>query len=238
MKNILFLLAVCFCLSSCALFKRDRISEHNAIEITDFNLPIFLYPSKKMPTRKLLIFFSGDGGWMKFEDNLSVKFADSGFQTIGINARSYFWKQKTPEQAKQDVLQLMRKYAFKYHAHQIYLCGYSFGADVVPFIYNLLPYRAKKHVVSLELLSPYTTTDFVVHFSDLTNISSDHYAYKVDQEVQKISIPVYCFYGVEENEKHLKNVTINNFHLDTLEGNHHYADSSYDKIVSILLNQK
>lgn len=238
MKNKLILLVVCLSLSSCALFKRNRISENKAIETTEFNLPVFLYPSQQLPTKKLLIFFSGDGGWMKFEDNLSLKFAAQGFHTIGINARSYFWKQKTPEQTKQDVLQLIRKYAFKYHAHQVYLCGYSFGADVIPFIYNRLPYRAKKHVKALEMLSPYATTDFVVHFSDLTNIGSDHYPHKVDLEVQKVSIPVYCFYGISETEKHLKNISIANFHLDSLEGNHHYAESSYDKIISVLPDQK
>lgn len=238
MKNKLLLLIVCLILSSCALFKRNRISENKGIETIEFNLPVFLYPAQKLPTKRLLIFFSGDGGWMKFEDSLSLKFAENGFQTIGINSRSYFWKQKTPEQTKQDVLQLIRKYAFKYHAHQVYLCGYSFGADVIPFIYNRLPYRAKKHIKALEMLSPYTTTDFAVHLFDLTNISSDHYRYKVDLEVQEITIPVYCFYGKAENEKHLKNISLPNFQLDSLEGNHHYEESSYDKIISALPIQK
>ncbi|MCZ4222391.1 AcvB/VirJ family lysyl-phosphatidylglycerol hydrolase [Pedobacter rhodius] len=236
-KLCLVSLICLFLLSSCVLFKKNRIHEHNGIEKTEFNLPVIIYPAKNVSSKKLLIFLSGDGGWIKFEDELSVKFAENGFQTIGINARSYFWKQKTPAQTATDMLLLIRKYAFKYKTNQIYFCGYSFGADVLPFIYNRLPFRAKNHVKALEMLSPFATTDFMVHFSDLTNISDDNYPYKVDKEVEKLSLPVYCFYGTDEDDKPLSKIAQKNFHLDSLSGNHHYHEAEYTKIIAALLKQ-
>lgn len=221
-------------LSSCALFKRERVHDNKGIELKEFNLPIFIYPAKHTEAKKLLIFLSGDGGWIKFEDELSVLFAESGFYTIGINSRDYFWKQKTPEEAKNDILHLIRKYALLYKTNQIYLCGYSFGADVVPFIYNRLPYRTKRHVVALEMLSPYSTTAFKVHFSDLTNISADNYPYKVDKEIEKINVPIFCFYGIQEEDKPLQLIKKPNFMLDSLQGDHHYEETDYKKIVSVL----
>jgi len=225
-------------LSSCALFKRNRVADHRGIERKEFNLPIFLYPSQKPQAKKLLIFLSGDGGWIKFEDDLAAKFSEQGFYTIGINSRDYFWKQKTPEQAEADIAQLIRKYAFKYNAHQVYLCGYSFGADVLPFIYARLPFRVKRHVQALEMLSPFSTTDFMVHFADLTNLSGDHYPHKVDLEVAKLSVPIFCFYGMQEDEKPLQHIDKPNFHFKALMGDHHYEVTEYDKIVSALANHK
>ncbi|MGY4386629.1 type IV secretory pathway VirJ component [Pedobacter sp. UYP24] len=221
-------------LSSCALFKRERVHENNAIARRELNLPIFLYPAKKPAKKKLLIFLSGDGGWVEFEDALSQKFADNGFYTIGINSRDYFWNQKTPEQTKNDLLHLIRRYTLLYKTDQIYLCGYSFGADVVPFIYNRLPNRIKHRVIALEMLSPFSTTSFKVHFADLTNISADNYAYKVDKEVEKVNIPIFCFYGVAEEPKPLKFIAKKNFMLDSLQGTHRYDEVDYGKIVSVI----
>lgn len=238
MKKIGFLLFICAgLLSSCALFKRNRVHENKGVERKEFNLPIFLYPANNPAAKKLLIFLSGDGGWIKFEDDLSVKFAKNGFHTIGINSRDYFWKQKTPEQAERDIAQLLRKYALKYGTNQIYFCGYSFGADVVPFIYNRLPIRAKRHVMAIEMLSPYATTAFKVRFGDLTNLSADNNPYKVDIEIQKLNIPIFCFYGNDETEKPLENLLHKNFSVGRLSGDHHYEETEYDKIVSAFLKK-
>lgn len=236
---LIILCAYLFTLSGCALFKQNRVAQHNGEERTEFNLPVFIYKSKQPTTKKLLIFLSGDGGWIKFEDDLSQQFADNGFHTIGINSRSYFWKQKTPEQAETDIAQLIRKYVIEYKANEIYLCGYSFGADVLPFIFKRLPPRAKRNVQALGMLSPFATTDFMVHFSDLTNLSSDNYPYKVDKEVNKLPlVPIYCFYGEDESEKALQSINQKNFHLITLTGDHHYKESQYQKIVSVFNGKK
>lgn len=235
MKKPGFLILICaFTLSGCALFKRDRVHENNGVQLQEFNLPIFIYPAKNPSAKKLLIFLSGDGGWIKFEDDLSIKFAKNGFHTIGINSRDYFWKQKTPDEAEKDIVQLIRKYALKYQTDQVYLCGYSFGADVLPFIYNRLPNRTKRHVMALEMLSPYATTAFKVRFGDLTNIASDNNPYKVDLEVKKLNVPIFCFYGANENDKPLETISQKNFILGSLLGDHHYEETEYDKIISAL----
>lgn len=239
MKGFGWLLVISILLlSSCAIFKRERVHENFGVESREFNLPVFFYPAKNPAAKKLLIFLSGDGGWIKFEDDLSLMFAKNGFHTIGINSRDYFWKQKTPEETGIDISQLIRKYALKYQTHQIYLCGYSFGADIIPFIYNRLPFRAKRHVVALEMLSPYSTTAFKVRFGDLTNLSSDNNPYKVNLEVEKINVPIYCFYGIEENEKPLESTIQKNFILSKLRGDHHYEEIEYEKIVSALKTKK
>ncbi|TDG35934.1 hypothetical protein EZJ43_11315 [Pedobacter changchengzhani] len=238
MKKIGWLLLVCITtLNSCALLKRNRVAEHNGIEKDDYDLPIFLYPVKKKPSvkrsKKLVIFLAGDGGWIKFEDDLATKFTKKGFITIGFNSRSYFWKKKTPDETSEDISSIIKKYSLKYRITKVYLCGYSFGADVLPFVYNRLSPLVKKKVVALEMLSPYCTTDFMVHFADLINKSNDRYQYNVDSEITKIKIPIYCFYGKEEEQKPLATFQQANFFLGLLDGDHHYDESGFDKIINV-----
>lgn len=229
------LLFVCFALSGCALFKRNRVAAHNGIEKDDFGLPFFLYPPKndslKRPSRKLVVLLSGDGGWIKFDDELALQFAKKGYITLGFNSRSYFWEQRTPEKTAEDIDLLIRSYHLKYRFNTIYLCGYSFGADVLPFVYNRLSPKMKRRVVALQLLSPFRTTAFKVHLGDLINTSNDNYPYVLDREIKKINIPTFCFYGIDESTKALGDFKQKNFYLDSLKGTHTYDEAEYTKIV-------
>jgi type IV secretory pathway VirJ component len=219
-------------LSGCALFMRHRQINHHGVEANDFDLPVITYPSADAGARKLMILFSGDGGWLDFEDQLAAGFGAEGFETVGFNSRTYFWSSKTPQQTADDVMLLINKYAAVYKTNRIYLCGYSFGADVVPFIYNRLSPSIKNKVVALTLLSPFATSDFMVHTSDLLNLAGDNKPYKVQPEIEAIKIPVFCFYGENEDIKPMKALKQKNFVLRTLSGDHHYDPAAYGEIYS------
>lgn len=220
-----------FLLSGCGVLLKNRFTKHHGIETDDFDLPVITYPATDATSRKLLIFFSGDGGWLDFEDQLATRFSHEGFQTIGFNSRSYFWTARTPEETAADVAMLISKYAATYKTNRIYLCGYSFGADVVPFIYNRLPAPLKNRVVALELLSPFATTDFMVHTSDLLNIAADDRQYKVQPEIEAARVHIFCFYGENENPKPMAELQKRNFFVRLLAGDHHYEPAGYPAIL-------
>lgn len=229
----LFLISTVFLLSSCGVLMRTRQTKHHGVEKHDFNLPVITYPSADSSTKKLLILFSGDGGWLDFEDQLSTGFAAEGFQTIGFNSRTYFWSGRTPQQTADDIMLLINKYSALYKTNRIYLCGYSFGADIIPFIYNRLAPSIKNKVVALELLSPFATSDFMVHTSDLLNIASDDRPYKVKAEIESIPrIPIFCFYGEKEESKPMETILKKNFTMKILAGDHHYDAAGYPDILS------
>lgn len=232
-KIVVFSIVVFF--SSCVILKRDRSVKNNGIERLDFELPLFLYPNKKnLKQEKLLVFLSGDGGWLKMEDSLSTLFSKNGYYTLGVNLRSYFWKKRKPEEIAKAISMLINKYDFKSKKSKIFLCGYSFGADIVPFIYNRLPLPQKKRVVALEMLSPYSTSAFAVRLPDLINIGSDSYKYKLHTELKKINLPLFCFYGEDENEKPLEGIMKAKFHFATVSGDHHYDEDQYGKLLAVL----
>jgi len=227
-------LIIVFMLSGCGVFQKIRKTNHHGIETDDFDLPVIAYPATDVSAKKLLLFFSGDGGWLDFEDRLATSFSEQGFQTIGFNSRSYFWSARTPAHTADDIVLLINKYAAKYKTNRIYFCGYSFGADVVPFIYNKLPAHLKNRVVALELLSPFASSDFMVHTSDLLNIAADDRPYKVQPEIEAARVHIFCFYGEDEDPKPMAALQKKNFFLKLLPGDHHYEPAGYPAILKAM----
>ncbi|MBB5621426.1 type IV secretory pathway VirJ component [Pedobacter cryoconitis] len=223
-----------FLFSGCGILVKTRATNHHGVETDDFNLPVINYSSAIPSSKRLLLLFSGDGGWLDFEDQLATGFAQKGFHTIGFNSRSYFWDGKTPQQTADDIALLIYKYSTLYNTRVIYLAGYSFGADVVPFIYNRLPEAMKNKVVALELMSPYFTSDFKVHTSDLLNLAGDDRQYKVQPEIEAVNVPIFCFYGEKEDPKPMEKLQKKNFTLKILPGDHHYDISSHQEIFKAL----
>ncbi len=224
-----------FSLSSCAILKRNRVTKNRGIEKHDNNLPLFLYPTKNIDHKTMIVFLSGDGGWIDFDDNLAEAFSENGFNTVGFNSRAYFWNKKTPKQIGQDISTIIKDYSKNFNCKNVILCGYSFGADVVPFIYNNLSFKERLKVKSLILLSPFASTDFVVYKTDLLNLGGDKREFKVVKEVEKIKLPITCYYGKEEAAKPLNVILKKRFKLHQLEGGHRYAEGSINIIISNLL---
>jgi type IV secretory pathway VirJ component len=233
-RTAVFGLLCMIVLGSCSVLKRNRISNNHGQQMDDLDLPVIVYPSAHPASKRLLIMLSGDGGWMDFNDQLAASFAKRGFNVVGLNSRSYFWEQRTPEQTTSDILRLINQYSRQYKTNRLYLTGYSFGADVIPFVYNRLPLVIKKKVVALQLLSPFASSDFMIHTSDLLNLSSDNKTYKVEAEIASIRIPVLCFYGDKESPKALGEIKKRNFFLKHVAGDHHYDLSGNEKIVNSL----
>lgn len=190
------------------------------------DLPAIVIPAKKQFGETMVLYLTGDGGWNSFSQKLANQYATTGIPVVVLNSSKYFWKKRTPEQSAQDIAALLYKYSKDLHKKSILLCGYSFGADVMPFIYNLLPADLKERVSRIQLLSPSAYTDFEVHITYLFASKK----YDVAAEVKKISKPVICFYGESEDDQPLKNLAMKNFKMIILTGNHHY-ENSFNEIV-------
>lgn len=189
------------------------------------DLPATIIPSKIELGETMVLIISGDGGWNTFCTNLAEHYTSAGAPVVGLSSLKYFWSKKTPEQTASDVAALLYEYKFKWNKKNFLLVGYSFGADVVPFIYNNLPQDLKEKTKALVLLSPSTETDFKIHLSYLFGSNK----MKVSNEVLKVDKPIICYYGAEEKEKPLMNIKMKNFKLIFLKGDHHY-DNSFAEI--------
>ncbi len=196
-------------------------------------MPITLMP-KKDSGKPLLFYISGDGGMNHFSQNLVKSLGAQGYPIITLDAKEYFWKKKTQQQATLDVSNLLAKYSSEWNLRSIVFVGYSFGADVVPFIYNGMNAEVKNKIESIVLLSPSQTTDFEIHLTSMFGLGKSDGESVVAQINKITNKKVVILYGSEETDFPKDKLTIKNKEVVVLQGGHHYDGDTVNLAKEIL----
>ena len=148
---------------------------------------------------ELALLLTGDGGWAGLDQELAARLAASGVPTVGLNSLKYFWTQRTPEETARDVARLMRHYLAAWEKERVILVGYSFGADVLPFVVNRLPPELRARVASVSLLGIDSNASFEVSVADW--VGSGDGGPPTRPEVAALAhVPVLCIYGEGESD--------------------------------------
>jgi type IV secretory pathway VirJ component len=162
------------------------------------DLPVSIVPATGSATEFALL-LSGDGGWAGLDQDLAAHLAASGVPTVGLNSLKYFWTQRTPEETAADVARLMRHYLAAWNKERVILVGYSFGADVLPFVVNRLPPELRARIASVSLLGIDSNASFEVSVADW--IGSGDNGPPTRPEVAALTgTPVLCIYGEGESD--------------------------------------
>jgi type IV secretory pathway VirJ component len=205
----------------------------NAAGAQDSALPIKTLATND--TAKPLVFYiTGDGGWTGFSDSFLQSINKAGYPVLALNARKYFWKKKTPAAMANELNQLINKYLKQWKRDSLVLIGYSFGADVTPFLYNYAGTPFTKTVKQIVLMLPYTSTDFEVHLTEMIGIAT-HDAYSVTNEVNKITKPILFILGTEKDQFPVQTLTSKN-HVVVTEGGGHHFDDKANKVAAHVLS--
>ena len=61
---------------------------------------------------------------------------------------------------------VLRHYLAAWHAQRVLMIGYSFGADVLPFVVNRLPPDVRAQVASVSLLGLDAHASFEIHLAE------------------------------------------------------------------------
>ncbi len=112
------------------------------------------------------IMISGDGGWAGLDRSIAKAFAARGIPVVGIDSLRYFWSEKTPDATARDLAAIIQQYQQRWHRSGVHLLGYSFGADVLPFLANRLPPPLAASVRSVTLVAPSESATFEIHISN------------------------------------------------------------------------
>lgn len=182
-------------------------------------LPVTEYKGTN-PALPLVCYLTGDGGLNSFSKALIQQWNQKGYSVIALDCKDYFWKKKTPAQAATDVNSLLMQYLNAWKYSRFFFTGYSFGADVLPFIQNRLPVATSNKIVKTVMLSPSATTDFEVHFFYGSKGES------VPAEINKLTKPGLVLFG--EDEKDTPGQAIHNpgIIIQKLPGDHHYNNDA------------
>ncbi|WP_136477782.1 virulence factor family protein [Pseudomonas sp. DG56-2] len=237
-----------------AAFVRDQPNAETSISDYDIHLPQVLkaqltqalvgeegnamsIPVVEVPagqtTDTVTLFLSGDGGWRDLDRDVAGEMAKLGYPVVGIDTLRYYWQHKTPEQSAIDLSELMQHYRQKWGTKRFVLTGYSFGADVLPAIYNRLPAEDQKRIDAVILLAFARSGSFEIEVEGwLGNAGKEA---PTGPEMAKLpAAKVVCIYGEEEaDESGCTEHTAVGERLK-LPGGHHF-DENYPALAKRLI---
>ncbi len=175
------------------------------------------------PASKTLFFYiSGDGGLNNFFSRTFMQqFRQQGFPIIGMSSKSYFWSKKTPEQAANDIGKVINAYLKKWNCQDFVLIGYSFGADVAPFIQMRFPSGLSRQAKHIILMSPSQKTDFEIHLLGSLGFYRNK-GLNVTSEINKLTVPTTLIFGRNEKGFPVESITAKNVKTIKIPGGHHY----------------
>jgi type IV secretory pathway VirJ component len=194
------------------------------------NLPLTEFPVKKNDALPLVFFISGDGGWTGFDEGVADNLAGKGISVIGLDSQKYFWQNRTPDQTASEITIALRHYLGAWGKKTFVLCGYSFGADIIPFLITRLPADLKPLLKSAVMMSPDPNADFEIHVADMLSFGSSNDKYNVLAELRKTTTKnVVCIFGADEDSGDRASFESAGSRIILLPGAHHY-DNNFSAI--------
>ncbi len=198
-------------------------------------LPVVEVPAAGV-NETLTLFYSGDGGWRDLDRIVAKEMAKQGYPVVGIDTLRGFWNSKTPEQAADELAGTLEYYRKTWGAKSFVLAGYSFGADIIPAIYNRLTQKDQDSVRLLVLLALARQADFEIHVSGW--LGKDSSGVPITPELARLpQNKIVCVYGQKEKaETACADIAKTQAELLELPGGHHF-DEDYPKLTRFILEK-
>ncbi|HXQ31061.1 MAG TPA: AcvB/VirJ family lysyl-phosphatidylglycerol hydrolase [Steroidobacteraceae bacterium] len=198
------------------------------------DLPIVEVPATAQPVAAerglFAVLLTGDGGWAGLDQDISAALAARGIPVVGLNTLKYFWNGRTPAAAAKDLERLIRRYSAAWQQPNALLVGYSFGADVLPFLYTRLPDDVRARVRTVSLLGLSDSASFEFHVSDWIPGSGDGDRPVAPEVARMGEASVLCLYGADEHDSPCPRLASAKVTAVALGGGHHF-DGDYASVV-------
>lgn len=194
-------------------------------------------PLVEMPvagSHRLAIVISGDGGWRELDKGISAELNRQDVSVVGWNSLRYFWKQKSPQQVADDLARVMSTYGTRWHAEDIALVGYSFGADVMPFAYARLPPAQRARVRFVSLLGLAHGADFQVRVGGWLGWGRSRQVPILPEVLHMDAARVQCIHGQAEHDTLCPVLAAQGVEVVARPGGHHF-DHDPVKLAGIVL---
>lgn len=191
--------------------------------------------SSPAQNKPLIFYLSGDGGMNSFSTNLCESLNKKGFEVSALNSKTYFWDKKTPDQTASDITKYLTEKLNSRKNQQVVLIGYSFGADVLPFVINRLPQSLNQKVMVSFIMASSGNTDFEIHWSDLFGRGNKR-SMDVISEINRINgNKIVILNGSDEEELDRSKITLKKYTHEVIPGGHHF-EGNINEIAKVILN--
>ncbi|HTY64963.1 MAG TPA: AcvB/VirJ family lysyl-phosphatidylglycerol hydrolase [Acidobacteriota bacterium] len=201
------------------------------------DLPLVEVPAAGGNSKVMAIAVTGDGGWGVTDRGIARGLAAKGIPVVGLNSLHYFWSRKTPEQSAADFNRILQYYSALWKRNEIVVVGYSFGAEVLPFMLNRIPAENQQKIKVITLLGPGSAADFQFHFIDWFSSRKRSTSLPVRPEIEKLrGKKILCFYGTGDEDELCDKLDPNLAKITPIPGGHRFG-RGYQPIVDAILQE-
>lgn len=208
-----------------------------AASASPLSLPIV--PIEAKPSRNTMaIIYSGDGGWRDIDQKLGAYLQEEGIPVVGIDALRYFWNEKSPEQTASDLSRIISTYRQKWNVENVVLIGYSFGANILPATYKLLPQADRDTVRLVSLLALSHQADFEIAVTGwLGYAGAGKHGDPVEDLAEMEPAKIQCVYGLKEEDTACPEVArYPGADIQARNGGHHF-DGDYRALNRLIIDR-
>jgi type IV secretory pathway VirJ component len=178
----------------------------------------------------MAVIFSGDGGWRDLDSEVGGYLQSQGIPTIGLDSLRYFWSERSPQATADDLAKIIEYYRRQWGVQNVLLVGYSFGADVLPATYNLLPAEDRARVKQITLLGLSHEVDYEISVTGWLGVASDGKGGDPMTDIVKIDPKlIQCVYGTDEDDDPCPTLKDKGVEVVPIEGGHHF-DENYQAL--------
>jgi type IV secretory pathway VirJ component len=200
------------------------------------DLPLVEVPARAGTSDTLAVIVSGDGGWSGLDKSIAAAFAGRGIDTVGLNSLKYFWTARTPDGAAADLHAILAHYLPRWKKERILLIGYSFGAEVLPFLMARLPEELRKRVRLMTLIGPGQTASFAFHVAEWLG-RDDPDARPILPEIERLAgSRILCLGGEDEKDSLCRKLKPEQAMSEIIPGGHHFG-GDYDALADRILER-
>lgn len=212
----------------------DELMAGAGQEASPLGLPLTILETK--PTHNTLaIVYSGDGGWRDIDQEVGDYLQKIGIPVVGVDSLHYFWSKRSPQQTAADLARIIGTYRKQWNVEHVLLIGYSFGADILPSTYNLLPQKQKERITQLSLLAMSREADFEISVAGWLGASGAGEGGNPVEALKDIDPKkVQCIYGTDDDESGCPDLKAGQQVL-AIDGGHHF-DEDYEGLAKRIVD--
>jgi len=201
------------------------------------DLPLVEVPATTVTGRgEMAVIVTGDGGWAELDKAVASGLANAGVPTVALSSLRYFWTPRTPDAAAADLARIITHYGNAWHTERVVLVGYSFGADVLPFLVNRMDAATQARIARLALLGLGTTAAFEFHVAEWVGQNSGS-EYPTVPEIERLMVPVTCVRGAGEEDSACGEIGNPRARVITIGQGHHFS-GEYARLVDVILERQ
>lgn len=167
-----------------------------------FDLVVYR-PQAPDPAKPLVLLVSGEGGWRKFDDQIAGFLRDAGYWVGGLDVMAYFWKAQDDRQVlgsdARAYASALARAAGRPPEAPVVLAGYSFGADLAPWIAGAGGWG--RRIAGIVMIGPDAMGSLEFRVSEILGMEAKDHVFKVADALASVAgIPVLFLHGAKDGE--------------------------------------